>query len=317
MIHKNLDPIGNVRRVAMTPQALRKTIDDFRLDSVGYMGGSYGVYVPTLQTKYLDETHLREWPDAEGNVILMTPSEVARVELKRHFPGVRRIGWPKKMIALLDYRPPIAYLRPFRGSGYHYDLVGAYWQIYRRLWLDIGYPTGFGHLDLMPMATRLERDKLARNAIIGIIRARGTRFVKGRTHKILGSKNNYLSPPLWAQIQAILNEIAYTAIEFGAIYIATDGYIFPDMPAGDEYAFEKFLNAFGFSFRRAYGQVNIRGWGSYSTALKTTKLFSNGKIGGQKTFNSIKHVNPRKPLKQVIHFDKCLVYRDIMERISK
>lgn len=312
MSANELPKITTTRRIALLPSQLRHKCDDLIRDGVGYMGGSYGFYVPSLKTKFVDVNHLSEWPDLEGNVVPMTPSEIARIELSRHFPDIKRVGWNRTSVKLFDKRPPIAYLGQFSGSGWHYDLTGAYHQIYKWLWLDIGYPAGFGCLDLAPLAKRLERHKLARNSIVGIIRARRTSWQKGRESKMLYTKNKYLSPCLWGWIMDVLNEAALTALEYGATYVATDGYIFPDRGVGDEHAFEKFLNIFGFGFRKAYGHIDISGWGSYSTAMKETTPHKSGKPGGQRHFVNVSVQDYEKPIKSILRLQKAKKYRRLL-----
>lgn len=235
----------------------------------------------------------RFWLNLEGQQVLMSPGEAARVELERAFPKLKRVGWNAAQLPLFDWRWPMLFTGPQKGKGCYVDLVGAYHQLYKRLWLDCAFPCGYGTLDLWPVAQQLMSWKSARNALVGICRSREVMGVKGFKTVALVTSNPYLSPNLWATIQAILNEIAFFAESLGACYIATDGYIFPEVSQAN--LFKERLYDWGLGFRSTTGSFDIRAWGSYQFRDKETVLFRTRPEAIGQSFRSINLMDSRFP----------------------
>lgn len=243
-----------------------------------FIAGANSLFVPSRQEKYLMATRpdgsrvTRVWQDEKGDSYAMTPGEIARVELKKTFPGLRKVGWMAGHINLFDWRWPMLYTGPQKGEGSYIDLKGAYHQIYSRLWLDTAFPCGYGSLSLTSIADTLRNIKSARNSVVGVTAGRIGTGVLGYKTIQLKTRNPYLAPGLWATIQAILNELAFRAERLRAIYIATDGYIFPERSSAD--VFEEFLYDNGFTYRRKDGPYEIKAWGAYQVPEKETSTFS-------------------------------------------
>jgi len=288
-----------IERVYLGHEAFRLVRTVLQGREIYYVAGTNSMFVPTQKTKYVMMTRpdgykiCRQWTDENGEVYDHTPGEAARVELKKAFPGLRRVGWQSEHVRLFDWRWPMLFTGPYRGPGSYIDLKGAYWQIYRRLWLDTCFPCGYGSLNLEPVAKALADWKGARNSVIGICAARQAIGVKGFRTVVLNTKNPYLSPGLWATIQAVLNELAYLAEKLGSIYIATDGYIFPEKQQAC--LFEECLFDLGFVWRRIDDEVSIQNWGVYKVGDKETKAHSqnNGAVG--KPFRAIRIFDTRQP----------------------
>lgn len=268
-----------------------------------FIAGTNSLYVPSRQEKYILYTNAdgsklcRMWTDENNKEYEMTPSEAARAELKKTFPGLRRVGWQSEHVRLFDWRWPMLYGGPTKGEGAYIDLKGAYHQIYSRLWLDTCFPCGYGNMSLTGIAETLQSWKAARNSLIGITAARQTMGVRGFQSFPLQTKNPYLSPGLWATIQAILNELALLAEQRGAIYIATDGYIFPNLLEAQK--FEEVLYDVGLAYRKSTGNYEIKGWGVYSVSGKKTKAFdrTNPLMGGNfRSINILDSDYPRRCL---------------------
>lgn len=268
-----------------------------------FIAGTNSLTVPSRQEKYImfnrpDGSHIcRYWIDENGEQYLMTPGEAARAELARAFPGLRRVGWQASTLSLLDWRWPMLFTGPYEGKAVYIDLKGAYHQIYSRLWLDVAFPAGYGTLSLASVADRLAEWKPARNSIVGITASREIHGVKGTRTYVLHAKNPYLSPHLWATVQSILNEIAFKAESLGAIYIATDGYIFPE--EARYWEFEEFLIDFGLKYRVLRGKSEIKNWGCYRVGPKKTQTFDKQLPGIFQPLRSINIVDTRQPLKMV------------------
>jgi len=235
-----------------------------------FIAGSYSITWQRGRVKIMNAEKCEFWTDLEGQSVLMTPSEIARTEMLREFPDLKRVGWQKKHIELLDCGAPMLFTGEYHGLGTYVDLNRAYHTIYSQLPLNVLHPRGWPTkpLSLRPIAEKLRNHKSARNSVVGITRSRYITAYKGRKPVLLSAKNRFLSPPFWATIMDVLHELANLAVKLGAIYVNTDGYIFPD--EGDPAGFYEFLTEMGYSFKLKSGECHITGWGSYSVGDKTT-----------------------------------------------
>lgn len=249
-------------RIMVTSSEIARAIVTCQKNNMGAICGNSSIYIPKLKTKFIDKAACVPWPDLNGEVIQMTKGEAARTELDREFPDLKRVGWPGPMISLFDKRPPMLYTGPATFDGWYVDLKGAYWTIYRRLWLDTCWPRGRGGMPLCRVAARVGSDKGVRNSVIGVISGRYVTMVKKNgSIKQVKSRNKYLSPGLWGTIQDILHDIANRARQAGAVYICTDGYLFHHNSQVDE--FTAWLEQAGFSLHLYSGEIDIKAWGIY------------------------------------------------------
>lgn len=244
-----------------------------RREETYYIAGSNSVYVPSAKTKYTDISVCKLWEDLEGQTRQMTPGEAARTEMMREWPLMKKVGWFSRHVELLDKRPPMHYSGPQVGSLIYIDLDSAYHQLYARMWLDQPWPRGYyGRYPLSDVADRLANWKAARNSLVGIARSRGGVAYRGNKRIALSFKNRFLSPCLWATIQDLLHVIAGKAVELGAVYVNTDGYMFHADPPEFYEEFMIFLseNEFRWSVR-SQGQGEVVSWNNYRVGETRTK----------------------------------------------
>lgn len=281
-----------IKRQIVSVLELRAIKKVLKRREVFHFPGHNTVYVPSENLKYIVDGKAMEWPDLDGEVELRTDGEIARIELAREFPNITRVGWKRPHTLLLDWRWPMMFSEPYKGPLVYTDLVGAYWQIYSRLWLNTKWPCGFGTYDLAGLADRVKDHKGVRNAVMGVIRSKDSYGWKGREVIKMQPKNRFLAPELWATIQAILHDIAQLAVDTGAIYVATDGYIHKS--EGNAILFQTLLDSCGLKFRTQFDpEGDVRGWGSYKVAGpdgKVTGHYLNGLRGG-KTFHAVMPYN--------------------------
>lgn len=273
----------------VTSSELAAAVVNCQRNKMGAICGNSSVYVPKLKVKFVDKTAVIPWPDLSGEVVEMTKGEAARTELDRAFPGLKRVGWPGGLITLFDKYPPMYYTGPATFDGWYIDLKGAYWTIYRRLWLDTAWPRGRGSKPLCGVAEQVKNHKGVRNAVIGVISGRWVTMVK-KTGKITQVKrhNKYLSPGLWGTIQDILHDLAELAILHGAVYICTDGYLFPFHSAADEFAAK--LQNYGFTLHQHRGEIDIKAWGIYKVGnAKETARYRGSSAAIVSQFSNIYH----------------------------
>lgn len=275
---------------ACSSKELRTITDHLKQQVIYHTLGSSSVFVPSTQIKYMDATVCKLWPNLEERFELMMPGEAARTELTRAFPNLKRVGWSGPHVSLFDKRVPLYYEGPTVGEFTYLDLKAAYWQVYKRLWLDVAYPCGlYGQLPLDVVAANLKEWKGARNALVGLIRSRSVIGVKGTRRYTLSTQNKFLSPCLWATIMSLLNWIADTALQHGAVYINTDGYIFPTQNLRQLDSFMEFLIDHEINFEiRTAGEGEIVSWNNYKIGSFRTKSNELGLTTKSKEFSNVR-----------------------------
>lgn len=278
---------------AVTAKEMRVVVDHLKERAIYHTLGSNSVYVPSSQMKYMDASVCKLWPNLDEQIEMMMPGEAARTELKRAFPDLKRVGWLSSSVSLFDKRVPLYYEGPTKGEYTYLDLKAAYWQIYRRLWLDVAYPCGYyGQYPLDVVAHNLKDWKGARNALVGLVRSRSVVGVKGTKRYTLSTQNKFLSPNLWATVMDVLHWIAQEALGHGAIYINTDGYIFPTKHLNQIDSFMRFLieNEINFEIR-ASGDGEIVSWNNYKIGSFRTKSYDLGLIAKSKEFSNVRRTH--------------------------
>lgn len=235
--------------------------------------GSSSYYIPSQRLKVVHKGACKPWPTVDGDTQLMTPTEAARTELKREFPDLKRLGWRGKHKSLFSIPMPFFCRGPVWFLGYHIDLTAAYWQIYRNLMLDCRWPRGLGMLELRGVADRLEKWKLARNALVGITRSTSATAIKNKGRVKVYPDNPFLTPLLWANIQYVLHSLASISRDLGGHYCMTDGYL---MEEGDARRFMSLLDVYDIKYTAHYGEIEIKGWQSYRVeGYRTTHHYRN------------------------------------------
>lgn len=275
------------------PSELRDVISHLKLNSTYFIAGSNSIYVPRGRRKYIDRTAVKPWVDLEGDVRQMTPGEAARVELMREWPHLKRVGWPSRLVRLLDWRSPMFFSGEHAGPMIYIDLDAAYSQIYSNLWLDTAYPRGYyGRYPLAEVADRLKIWKAARNSLIGICRSRTGTAYRGNHRITLKMKNRFLAPGLWATVQHLLHMIMSKAIECDAIYGNVDGYVFKTNQWWGVEEFTGWLADLGFHWSiRSQGQGEIVSWNNYRIGQKATKAYKLNLGSSNRSFNNVKSKN--------------------------
>ncbi len=278
-----------INRFYVNGDDMRQVMSHLKNEGTYFVGGSNSLWVPKTKTKYLDRRSCRPWMNLEGEIGLMSPGEAVRAELTREWPDLKRVGWSPGHVTLLDYRSPLHYTGQAVGRMTYVDLDGAYCQIYEKLWLDTSFPRGYrGRYPLSDVAGRLKVWKGARNALVGIARSRDATAYKGTKRITLKVKNKYLSPGLWATVQAILHMIARMAIIKGAIYVNVDGYVFPETAEANMDEFLFYLSDLGFRWSiRSQGKGEIVSWNNYQIGAARTKAHELGLTRNSREFSNV------------------------------
>ncbi|MCK5014672.1 MAG: hypothetical protein KAS66_12730 [Candidatus Omnitrophica bacterium] len=282
-------------RYFVTGQEIRQVMRHLQNEGTYFLGSTNSIYVPQGKLKYIDKSVCKNWPDLEGQIRLMPPGEAARTEMIREYPELKRVGWLPGHIKLLDQRSPLFYDGPQIGKLIYIDLEAAYSQIYRNLWLDTPYPRGLGgQYPLATIAHRLKDWKIARNSVIGIARSTTLVAYRGTRRITVKTKNRFLAPGLWATVQSLLHWIACQAIECGAVYVNTDGYIFYLDPPEFWLQFTEWLTGQGIAWStRVEGKGEIVSWNNYQIGPFRTQSHKLNLTHKSRSFTNVRNQVPK------------------------
>lgn len=259
--------------VYLYPDQLHEKEQELIKSEVYFVDSTSTLYVPKENTTYVNVNACREWPNADGEVVLMTPGQAVRAEIERFYPDTN-FRARKSDFRLLDISPPMYWegVPIYYERIYYYDIKHAYAQLYQRLTLDIKYPRGQGEMPLLPIARRLDDWREARNSLVGVTRSYTITGVLGAKKKEVHFHNPVFNPALWATIQSLLHEIAIYAIKCGSFYIGTDCYMFRRKTGSNR--FREFCERLELSTHYGEGgeYSEVTGWGSYKIeGYKETK----------------------------------------------
>jgi hypothetical protein len=160
---------------------------------------------------------------------------------------------------------PPHYSKPGRfGCGYNIDIKAAYWSMMLAIGWDVDYWPGKWLLPGKPPDSFPFSDhKVARNCLVsaGLI-GKVPMWSEERGYFEIFKGNPLANMQLWRVIQDSLNSIASQAIEAGAIYANTDGFIVPDDVSKNRV--EAIITDWGLESRvKAAGPGGVFGNGSY------------------------------------------------------
>lgn len=196
---------------------------------------------------------------------LMLPGQAVKLHLNYYYDKIDVNKNQKK----LRNRAPEYYIGKILNKPLVYiDIVSCYYQIYRHLWLDIMFPCGAGKQSLGLIADKLKDWKSARNSLVGFTYSNSFVLIRPKClprdikpKHTINVNNYYYNPALWYTVNYFLHELANIALHCGAVYIATDGYIFPTISKHKE--FINTLSYLGLDYKTINGVGSILGWQSY------------------------------------------------------
>lgn len=281
-----------MNRIYLSTSEFKKTYKEFTKRNewmrLAYRGlGSF--YDVKNKIRYINKDNC-EWfaINPYNQPILMLPGEAARETILHYYP----LGY-KQSKQFNDTRIPAPIL--FSGStkldsAVYIDIKSCYCQMYKKLYLDTQFPSLTGTLPLRPIAEFFDDysikiapskfAKRARNAVTGLLYSSRIMFYNGNEYFVKRVYGKLFNPLVWYSVNYMLHELANQAIRYGAIYIATDGYIFPSMSHWQ--LFSDLLDTLGLEFRCITGKCRIVRFGGYtirgyairdSEHSKTTNLY--------------------------------------------
>lgn len=164
-----------------------------------------------------------------------------------------------------DLLNPPNYAEPHVFShGFYIDIRSAYWAIMRVAGWNVDYYPGRWLLPGKPPVTfPFPEHKVARNCLVssGLI-GDVPMWSKERGYFKVHKGNVFANLQLWRLVQDILNSIAFQAVQAGAIYANTDGFIAPNNTVREKV--EAIITDWGLSSRiKAQGSGSVVASGTY------------------------------------------------------
>lgn len=205
------------------------------------------------------------------------PSDYARAALK----GAYRLWRPKwgrpELEAMRRWGYPPIYAKPGMYEGMAYvDVRSAYFSLYTLFWGVEYWPMRWLSIPkrVMVWPEELRANKLARNALYGLLRSEGLwAYRPGK--KRLWLPNRMAYPQVALAVVDVLHVVAWRAVQdMGAVYVMIDGVILPErnVPMLLDY-----FSSLGLQGRvDAVGPANVEGVAAYSMPQKATRRRGNG-----------------------------------------
>lgn len=226
--------------------------------------GSFSISSPATKQRWILEEN--SIPFAGTHV---TPADLARLYIGVKYKDVkRRICTAQWKNFYETYRQmPLSAFPVYLDEAYYIDIRSAYWSILKAVGWNVQYTPGkvlsikdpitcydfpFGHV------------KMARNCLvsIGAEKSRMIKFWTGEKLEYRRGGNNFINRMLWCLVSDILNGIAADALDSGAVYVYTDGFI---VPASRAQAVMGAVENWGLPVSvKSIGPCDITGPGSYS-----------------------------------------------------
>lgn len=192
-----------------------------------------------------------------------TPSSIAREYLAVRYKHLKRRATLAQKMAIVAHRSAPLYFRPAHiQDAVYVDIVSTYWTLMLIGGWNVDYkPAGWIAPGRAPIDFPCPTFKLARNCLVslGLSSANHT-WNNGRFSSSYG-KNPYINYGLWAFVQDTLHCLAVDALECGALYVHTDGYILPSENTSEFFAR---CSSWGIPVKvKARGNSWIMGVGNY------------------------------------------------------
>lgn len=185
--------------------------------------GTFAWSSAPIFTKWLHRPNARNYGGG-----WMTPGDIARDYLALKYPNRRiRITTSQWQSCVKDRRNAPLYCVPCRmDHGVYVDLSGAYWQIVRAVGWDVSYNPGKflaqnSSMHDFPYWT----EKMARNCLVSVGVSAPMRMWTGDKIIFVKKPNRFVNLILYRLVMDVLNGAAYDAIQAGASYVYTDGYL--------------------------------------------------------------------------------------------
>lgn len=159
----------------------------------------------------------------------LTPADVARDYIRAKYEKPGRITSKQYLECVKNHRTAPLYAEPCKiDNAVYIDLKSAYWSILQVVGWDADYlPGRWLAINSSCADFPLWKNKMARNCIVSVgMTGDGKRWT-GEKLEFQRKSNPLTNMVLYALVQDVLNSVASDMVAAGALYVHTDGYIFP------------------------------------------------------------------------------------------
>jgi len=243
-----------------------------------------------------------------------TPSSVARDYLMlKYRHGPKWTGRQRDVIRAELFGHPL-YVKPTKFvEGFYLDAVAAYWSGLVRFGWDVNYyPGKWVGLSDPPLDFPWQYDKLARNSLVSIgMSTKVTMWRPENGYRMETRPNPRPNSQLYCLISDVLNGMACDAIDAGAVYAFTDGYIAPDEPTMHRVAAR--IREWGFECRiKGAGRGEVTNLGSYRVGTYRSR----GSLEAPSEYQSVKHLSYHNWLKDEVQWatDRAVWHGNIVRK---
>lgn len=219
--------------------------------------GAYSWTQPYTQTRIMRAMDLLDIGYGK-----QTPTEITRDYLECKFEEPLRATGAQAEAFLLHRAAPLLAKPQVLRDAVYIDIRSAYWTIVNTVGWNVDYfPSKFLGRGSTCEDFPLKDHKPARSSLVSMGLPSNVRVWDGKTFHVESSRNKNLNVGLWALTMDILHAIAWQARLYGAIYIHTDGFIFPRAMSRP---FTDFIRDSGLDCRiKLAGDCEVRGVGQY------------------------------------------------------
>lgn len=192
----------------------------------------------------------------------VSPTEYARTYLMLKYGGRPKATSNQIAKTSIHRAAPMVALPGRYQDMVYVDLQAAYWSILKIVGWDVDYnPGSWWGIGQGMEDFPLPNNKLVRNMLVSVATVGNIMVADYGTLKRVDYGNPLLNSSLWACVQDILHMIANFAVNNGAVYVHTDGYIIPRRMWEHMAAW---LDQFGLTIRLKHeGDAIVWGGGRY------------------------------------------------------
>lgn len=172
--------------------------------------------------------------------------------------------------------------------GYYIDIASAYWSILMLWGWDVDYwPSKWLYQrGPVPIDFPYQHNKVSRNCLVSLAQtSRLKLWSPGKGHHEIAIPNSRINWQIMCLIKDVLNGVASEAVNAGAVYVNTDGYIAPNKKVAKK--IKQIILDWGLEYRVKYeGMGWVKNGQSYCVGSKITKV-----QGQEKHYHDIKELN--------------------------
>lgn len=244
---------------------------------------SWGVFQWTIHDQKTKLLRAANAISLDGSPNVMSPSQLARLYLATVYSDRRLKAHTAQVKSISQWRPMPLFLQPkVFPEGCYVDTSSAWFSILKLVGWDVDYdPSRWLLGGRPPFDFPLPDNKIARNCIVTASLPTPSKEWTGSRFREVSMQNKFVNLGLWSLIADILHALAFEAIECGACYVHTDGYIVPRNRASE---LAERIESYGLKTKIKHeGMTVVMGWSNWKVGKHesanwgayTSTVFSN------------------------------------------